>query len=355
MMSVFVIAEAGVNHNGDLDMAFRLIDQAVAAGADAVKFQTFKADRLATVRAPKAAYQNETTDSGESQHAMLRRLELAHDWHFRLIDHCRAQGIAFLSTPFELESLRFLTDHVKVDLLKLPSGEVPNGPLLLAAARSGRDIILSTGMATLGEVEQALQVLAFGYARAGMPTAEGLAEAYCSGDGQQALRRHVRLLHCTTEYPTPVAAVNLRAMETMARAFGLPVGLSDHTEGIAVSLGAVALGAEIIEKHFTLDRTLPGPDHKASLEPSELVALVGGVRMVEAALGSPVKTPAPAEQGNRRVVRKSLVAARDIRKGEVFSEENLDVKRPATGMSPMRYWDLLGQVAGRDYAPDEMI
>lgn len=357
MAGVLVIAEAGVNHNGDPDMAARLVEAAAEAGADMVKFQTFRADALATAEAPKAAYQNRTCDVGETQLDMLRRLELGLDAHRALVAQCRRLGIGFLSTPFDLGSVGLLAGDLGLDLLKLPSGEITNAPLLLASARAGARIILSTGMAGLGEVEAALGVLAFGYTRPA-DAASGVAafeDAFQSDEGQAALAAKVTLLHCTTEYPCPFDEANLRAMDTLAAAFGLPVGFSDHTEGVAVALAAVARGAMVVEKHFTLDRGLPGPDHRASIEPADLAALVRGIRQVEAALGDGRKRPTVSELPNRRVARKSLVALRPIAAGEPFSTENLGVKRPGGGISPMAYWDWLGRPASRAFAANEMI
>lgn len=353
----YIIAEAGVNHNGSLDMARRLVDVAAEAGADAVKFQTFRADKLVTGTAPKAAYQTRTTEAAESQREMIRKLELSKEAHHILIDHCRAAGIQFLSTPFDLESVELLAQTLDLPRLKLPSGEITNAPLLLAAARTGKPLILSTGMSTLREVQEALGALAFGYCAPpdAVPSAAAFPEAYASPAGQDSLKQKVTLLHCTTEYPAPFNEVNLRAMGTLAEAFGLPVGFSDHTEGIAVPLAAVALGAAIIEKHFTLDRTLPGPDHKASLEPGELREMVTAIRRVEEALGTGVKEPAPSEKKNMSVARKSLVAATAIATGEPFTRDNLAVKRPGTGITPFRYWEFLGRPATRGYEPDEEI
>jgi N-acetylneuraminate synthase len=353
----YVIAEAGVNHNGSLEQAIRLIDVAAAAGADAVKFQTFKADKLVSRAAPKADYQVRTTGAAESQHEMIRKLELDDAAHVMLITHCQATGIEFLSTPFDLESLDLLARRFDLSRIKLPSGDITNAPLLLAAARTGKPIILSTGMSTLGEVELALSVLAFGYSQAlsATPSMTAFQQAYGSEAGRKALCEKLTLLHCTTEYPAPFAEVNLRAMATLQQAFGLPVGYSDHTPGIAIPVAAVALGAVIIEKHFTLDRNLPGPDHKASLEPDELTQMMRSIREVEAAMGSPIKQPAPSELRNRPVARKSLVAARDIRKGELFTEENLAVKRPGDGISPNHFWDWLGKTAERDYQQDDKV
>ncbi len=339
---VYVIAEAGVNHNGDPDMARRLIDAAADAGADAVKFQTFRAEALVTEAAPKAAYQKVATDAGESQLAMLKRLELSPATHRHLAEHCRRRGIAFLSTPFDRESLRFLVEELGLKTLKIASGEITNGPLLLEAARSGRDIVLSTGMSTLGEVEDALGVLAFGFSEShAAPSRRAFRAAFDSAAGREALRERVVLLQCTSEYPAPASEANLRAMDAMHDAFGLGVGLSDHTAGIVVPIAAAALGAAIIEKHLTLDRSLPGPDHRASLEPGEFKDMVGAIRTVERALGDGVKAPMPSEMKNRDVVRRSLVALGPIGAGERFTEDNLGARRPGAGVSPMEYWEWL--------------
>ena len=299
-MSVYVIAEAGVNHNGDIAKALALVDVAATAGADAVKFQTFKASSVISVHAEKAAYQKQTTDAAESQVDMVAKLELSHADHAQLADRCRERGIAFLSTPFDLDSLEFLVTDMGLTTLKIPSGEITNAPLLLAAARSGRDIILSTGMSTIDEVRDALGVLAFGYSgdAEAKPDAGAFTRALERAD---ALQGKVTLLHCTTEYPTPYEDVNLRAMDSLREAFGLTVGLSDHTLGIAVAIAAVARGAQVIEKHFTLDRALPGPDHAASLEPDELTAMVAAIRATEAALGDGDKRLMPSESANRDV------------------------------------------------------
>jgi len=356
-MSVFIIAEAGVNHNGSHDMALALIDAAAEAGADAVKFQTFKAEAIAAAHAPKAGYQQQTTDAAESQLAMLRKLELDLDAHRKLMAHAQRRGIGFMSTPFDLASLRLLTHDLGLSRLKVPSGELTNVPLLYASAASGLPIILSTGMATLADVEQALAVLALGYLEPHhpRPSLEAAHQAYASDEGQFVLRHQVALLHCTTEYPAPLEDVNLRVMDTLAAAFGLPVGYSDHTPGITVPIAAAARGAVIIEKHFTLDRTLPGPDHAASLEPAELAQMVTAIRQVETALGRPIKALMPSEAPNRPIARKSLVAARAIAPGEPFSPDNLTVKRPGSGINAARYWDYLGKPAPRAYAPDELI
>lgn len=357
MPHTFVIAEAGVNHNGSIDMARGLIDVAAEAGADVVKFQTFRASEIVSRHAPKAEYQIRTTGADESQLDMVRKLQLSEADHETLIAHARNRDIGFLSTPFDVSSLRMLTQRFGLKTIKISSGEITNAPFLLEVARTGRRVILSTGMSTLAEVKMALSVLAFGYTVPldAKPGLDAFASAFTTDIGQAALRKHVSLLHCTTEYPAPYAEANLKAMDTLSRAFRLPVGLSDHTSGIHVPIAAVALGARIIEKHFTLDRNLPGPDHAASLEPTELKAMVQAIRDVEAALGDGIKQPTASERKNRDVARRSLVAARPLRAGQLLGPEDLTAKRPGTGLSPMEYWDRLGQPATRDYAADEPI
>lgn len=352
--SVFVIAEAGVNHNGSLERARALVRAAADAGADAVKFQTFKAEKVAAAAAPKAAYQMETTGAGESQLDMIRKLELP-DAAFRtLAADCRAAGIEFMSTPFDLGSLDFLVRETGLKRLKIPSGEITNGPFLLAAACAGLPLIVSTGMSTMEEIEDALGVIAYGLSGTReLPGRPAFAHAYAHWRG--ALAGRVTLLHCTTEYPAPYGEVHLRAMDAMRRRFGVPVGYSDHTPGLAVPIAAAALGAVAVEKHFTMDRALPGPDHAASLEPDELKDMVRAIRVIEAALGEEIKAPQPSERANMAVARRSLVAARPIRKGERFAPEMLDAKRPGTSLSPMRHWELLGTPAARDYATDDPI
>jgi N-acetylneuraminate synthase len=353
---VYVIAEAGVNHNGSLKRALQLVDVAADAGADAVKFQTFRAEDLASSAAPKAQYQKKTTGSGGSQLAMLKKLELSPAAHRALIARCRRRRIDFLSAPFDEASLRLLTDTLRLPVLKIPSGEITNGPLLLQAARSGRRIILSTGMSTLAEIEAALGVLAFGMSGSRLPPSrKRFARAYRSANGRRQLRQKVVVLHCVTDYPTPFKDVHLRAMHALRKAFGLPVGLSDHSLGIAVPIAAAALGACVVEKHITVDRDLPGPDHRASLEPAELAALVGGIRQVELALGEEAKRPGASELRNARPARKSLVAGRDIARGEVYSSLNVVAKRPAGGRSPLEFWSIEGRRASRDYRKNEPI
>jgi len=330
MPHVFIIAEAGVNHNGSFDLALKLIDSAKASGADAVKFQTFRADKLATRTAHKAAYQERTTAAEESQFEMLERLELDAVTHKRLIDYCRQLGIEFLSSPFDAESADLLAE-MDLPLFKIPSGEITNLPFLDHVARKGRPIILSTGMSTLGEIEEALTVL------------------------RAAGNKQITLLHCVTEYPAPYAEVNLRAMKTLRVAFGLPVGYSDHTPGIEIPIAAAALGAEVIEKHFTIDRSLPGPDHAASLEPGELQQMVTAIRHVEVALGDGIKAPATCELPNISVARKSVVAARSLIAGQRVTSEDLDIKRPGNGIAPGLKPMLIGRTLSSGIEKDEVL
>ena len=327
-----VIAEAGVNHNGDINLAKKLVDAAADAGADVVKFQTFQANQLVTEQAKKAAYQQQELGQSQGQLAMLQQLELKPERHRELINHCRKKKIEFLSTAFDLPSIELLAS-LNIKRWKIPSGEITNLPYLRQIGAQGQSVFLSTGMANLSEIEAALGVLE----QAGTPLSK------------------ITVLHCTTEYPAPPEEVNLRAMIIMAQAFGVAVGYSDHTEGIAVPIAAVAMGATVIEKHLTLDRNLPGPDHKASLEPDEFSALVQGIRTIELALGDGIKRPTPSEQANLPVVRKSLVAACPIRAGELFSEANLTTKRPGTGLSPMQWDYWIGRPASRDFVTDELI
>lgn len=331
-MKTLIIAEAGVNHNGDITMAKQLIAAAKSAGADIVKFQTFKTGNLVTQSADKAAYQKSTTGANESQYDMIRRLELSRADHEVLIEECSRHRIGFFSTAFDNESFDLLVS-LGLDMVKIPSGELTNLPLLRHMTRLGMPVMLSTGMATLGEIEAALEAIE----QAGTP------------------RQRITVLHCTTEYPAPMADVNLRAMVSMKAALGVEVGYSDHTPGIEIPVAAVALGARVIEKHFTLDRTLPGPDHQASLEPHELKAMVDAIRNVEVALGDGVKRPSASELKNKPIARKSLVAIRTIRAGESFSADNVGTKRPGTGISPMRWDEVMGRPAPRDFTVDELI
>lgn len=327
-----IIAEAGVNHNGDIKLAERLIDVAADAGADLVKFQTFSAEHLATQSAPKADYQNQTTDQAESQFAMLKQLELSAEMHEALIAQCQQRKIGFFSTGFDIKSLDYLA-LLGAERFKVPSGEITNLPYLRHVGGFGKPVILSTGMAALGEIEAALEVL----------------------ETAGTLRTQITVLHCNTEYPTPMQDVNLRAMCSIRDAFDVAVGYSDHTAGIEVPIAAVALGATVIEKHLTLDRNLPGPDDKASLEPDEFAAMVRAIRNIEQAMGDGIKRPSPSEAKNKPIARKSLVAAKPICAGEPFTAENVTAKRPGTGISPMRWDEVIGRVAGRDFVADELI
>lgn len=330
MSKIFIIAEAGVNHNGDINIAKKLIDVAVAAGADAVKFQTFKAENLVCRNAAKAAYQMETTDKSETQFEMLKKLELTPDMHEKLLDYCEQKSIMFLSTPFDIESLHYLIKF-GINIIKIPSGEITNYPLLREAGKTGKRIIISTGMSTLDEVKDAVKVL--------------------KDNGS----RDITVLHCNTEYPTPFEDVNLRAMITIKGALGIDVGYSDHTPDIEVPIAAAALGATVIEKHFTLDRNMEGPDHKASLEPDELREMVKAIRNIEKALGDGEKKPSESEKKNVNIVRKSIVAKCDIKAGEMFTENNLTTKRPGSGISPMQWNEVINQKANRNFRTDELI
>lgn len=353
--NVYIIAEAGVNHNGQRELAFALVDAAAAAGADAVKFQTFSAEKLASASAPKAAYQKKSTDAQESQLAMLKKLELPQEWHAELQAHARKQGIEFLSTAFDSESLAFLVE-LGVPTFKVPSGELTNAPLLWAFARSRKPLILSTGMATLSEVETALAVVAHALACDQEPSSlDEVWQCWSKPEHRQALQGHVTLLHCTSQYPTPAAEVNLRAMDTLADAFGLTVGYSDHTEGSLIPIAAVARGARVIEKHFTLDRNLPGPDHKASLEPDELKGMVTDIRALQLALGDGGKAPQPSEWDTRRAARQQVVVTNAISAGQVLQRSDLSTARCGRGLPPAMLWELVGQAASRDYLPGETI
>lgn len=355
MESVFIIAEAGINHNGDRDIAFQMVEAAAGAGVDAVKFQTFKTKNLVTRTAPKAAYQSETTNPKESQFEMLQKLELDQDTHHALKQFAEQNGLQFLSTAFDLESLAFLSNDLQLEILKIPSGEVTNGPLLLEYAKTGRELILSTGMANLDEIRQALAVLAFGLIGGKPPSINAFLKAYENDEGQTALRDRVTLLHCTTQYPAPLESINLRAMATLRDTFHLRVGYSDHSLGILVPCAATALGAVAIEKHFTLDCRSSGPDHSASLEPVELKQMVEAIRAIDVMLGDGDKIPRGDEIKNREIARKSLVSAQEISEGERFSPENMTAKRPGTGRSPMQYWSYLGNAAIKSYCADDLI
>jgi N,N'-diacetyllegionaminate synthase len=331
-MSVFIIAEAGVNHNGEINLAKKLIDVAIEARADAVKFQTFKADEVISSFAPMAEYQKKNLGKEETQLEMVKKLELSFEGFVELKNYCDEKSIMFLSTPFDIQSARFLRD-LGLEIFKIPSGEITNYPLLREIGSYRKKVILSTGMADLGEIEDAIDVLLeFG-----------------------TKREDITLLHCNTEYPTPMEDVNLRAIITLREAFKVNVGYSDHTLGIEIPIAAVALGATVIEKHFTLDKNLPGPDHKASLEPYELKAMVKAIRNIEKALGTGIKKPSKSEIKNINIARKSIVAKRNIKKGEIFTDENITTKRPGTGISPMKWNEVIGKRASRDFRKDEEI
>ncbi len=327
---VYIIAEAGVNHNGSLELAKKLVDIAAEAGADAVKFQTFVPENLVSKYAEKAEYQKETTDKAETQLEMLRKVMLKKEWHSILIDYAKKKGIQFISTPFDLESVDYLA-KLDLPLYKIPSGEITNLPYLEKVGKLGKPVILSTGMSILEEVREAVCILK----KNGCPK--------------------VSVLHCNTQYPTPYEDVNLRVMDGLRRELNVEVGYSDHTLGIEVPIAAVAMGAKIIEKHFTLDKTMDGPDHKASLEKDELVAMVRGIRNIEKAIGETDKRVTESEASNKDVARKSIVAKTDIKQGEVFSDSNITVKRPGTGISPMRWYEIIGKTALHDFKEDELI
>jgi N,N'-diacetyllegionaminate synthase len=329
-MGVYIIAEAGVNHNGSIELAKKLVDKAKDAGADCIKFQTFKANKIASKNAKKADYQLESTDAEESQLAMLTRLELSFDEFVELNKYCLSKNIEFLSTGFDFDSIDFL-HSLGMEKWKIPSGDITNLPYLIKIAKLNKPVILSTGMSTLEDIRAAVKALKE------------------NGSGE------ITILHCTTEYPTPFEDVNIAAMETIKKEFELPIGYSDHTRGIEIPIAAVALGAAVIEKHFTLDRSMDGPDHKASLEPDELKAMVSSIRNVEKAIGNSTKQPAKSEEKNIIIARKSIIANCSIKKGELFTEDNLTVKRPGNGISPMKWFDVLGKTATRDFEVDELI
>lgn len=332
MNKVFIIAEAGVNHNGSVEIAKKLIDVAVEAGADAVKFQTFKAEKLVSKNTQKAEYQKQTTDKNESQFEMIKKLELDIEAHEKLITYCKTRNIMFLSTPFDHDSINLL-NNLGLEVFKIPSGEITNLPYLRHIGNLNKKVILSTGMANLGEIESALDIL--------------------SSAGTK--RENITVLHANTEYPTPIEDVNLKAMVTIGNAFGVKFGYSDHTLGIEVPIAAVALGASVVEKHFTLDKNMEGPDHKASLEPDKLKAMVSAIRNIVKALGSGIKKPSKSELKNMHMARKSIVAIRDIKMGEILNEGNLAIKRPGSGISPMRWDEIMGTIAKKDYKEDELI
>lgn len=330
MQRTFIIAEAGVNHNGDIEIAKKMIDAASAAGADAVKFQTFKAERIVAINAPKAEYQIENTNNTESQYQMLKKLEIDKETHLELMEYCKEKNIMFLSTPFDIDSVHMLVE-LGIEIIKIPSGEITNLPYLREVARQKKKVILSTGMSNMQEVKDAVDIL------------------------RQNGTEDITVLHCNTQYPTPMEDVNLRAMISMREELELPVGYSDHTQGIEVPIAAAAMGATVVEKHFTLDKTMEGPDHKASLEPDELSEMVKAIRNIEKALGDGNKNITESEKDNLSIVRKSIVAACRIEKGELFTEKNLTVKRPGNGISPMKWDEIIGKVSDKTYEVDEVI
>ena len=328
----FIIAEAGVNHNGSIELAYKLIDKARDGGADAVKFQSFKADKLVSSKAEKAEYQKQTTEVRESHYEMIKKLELSLDDHYKLIEYCKKVGIKFLSSPFDLDSIELL-EELRLDIFKIPSGEIINLPYLRKIGKLNKNVILSTGMSDLGEIEDALNVLV--------------------ENGTDINK--IIVLQCNTEYPTPYEDVNLKAMLTIKNSFGVKVGYSDHTKGIEVPIAAVALGAEVIEKHFTLDRNMEGPDHKASLVPNELKDMVFAIRNIEKSLGSGIKKASKSELKNKPIARKSLIAVKEIKKGELFTEKNIGIKRPGNGISPMRWDEVIGKISNKEYCVDDLI
>lgn len=330
MQRTFIIAEAGVNHNGDIEIAKKMIDAASAAGADAVKFQTFKAERIVSINAPKAEYQIENTNNTESQYQMLKKLEIDKETHLELMEYCKEKNIMFLSTPFDIDSVHMLME-LGIEIIKIPSGEITNLPYLREVARQKKKVILSTGMSNMQEVKEAVDII------------------------RQNGSEDITVLHCNTQYPTPMEDVNLRAMISMREELELPVGYSDHTQGIEVPIAAAAMGATVVEKHFTLDKTMEGPDHKASLEPDELSEMVKAIRNIEKALGDGNKNKTESEKDNLSIVRKSIVAACRIEKGELFTEKNLTVKRPGNGISPMKWDEIIGKVSDKTYEVDEVI
>jgi N,N'-diacetyllegionaminate synthase len=329
-MKTFIIAEAGVNHNGDIELAKKLIEKAAWAGADAIKFQSFKAEKLVSKYAEKAEYQKITTGKNETQFQMIKKLELDYNKHEELKEYCEKHNILFLSSAFDLESIDLLK-KLGMNIWKIPSGEITNYPYLKKIGELKEKVILSTGMANLGEIEDAIKVL------------------------KESGTENITVLHCNTEYPTPMEDVNLKAMLTIKEAFKVKVGYSDHTLGIEIPIAAVAMGAEIIEKHFTLDKKMEGPDHKASLEPEELKSMVEAIRNIEKAMGNGVKLPSKSEEKNKNIARKSIVAIKNIKKGEIFTEENIGIKRPGRGISPMKWDEVLGKIAKKDFNEDELI
>ena len=354
-MNIYIIAEAGVNHNGRLDAAIELAKEAKKAGADAVKFQSFKTENLVTRDAKKAEYQSKNTANDDSQFEMLKKLELSYAEQTELYHLCNEIGIDFLSTAFDFESLDFLSNQIKIQTLKISSGDLTNGPLLYEFGKTGKNIILSTGMSNLQEIEDALSIIAYGLLKKEHPSEENFKESFKSTQGQSILKKKVSLLHCTTEYPAPLDEINLRAMKTLKEKFDLKIGYSDHSEGILVSILAASFGAQVIEKHFTLDKNLEGPDHTSSLTTNELKEMIVSIRNIERIMGDEAKKPTKSELKNRPIARKSLVALENIREGQAFIKDNITVKRPGTGVSPIKFWDILNTKSKKAYKKDEVI
>lgn len=356
MKNTYIIAEAGVNHNGSIEMAKELIKVAKEAGVDAVKFQTFHAENLVTKEAMQADYQVENLGEATSQYEMLKKLELSFDEFISLKNYCDEIGIEFLSTPFDHDSVDFLVDELQMQTVKIPSGELTNSPFIHYIATKQKKMIISTGMATVDEIHEALAFVAYGLARPDTDVSiERVHSFYKTKEAKDILKKFVTVLHCTTEYPAPVETINLKAINQLSKELGLPIGFSDHSQGITIPIASISIGATVIEKHFTLNRALPGPDHIASLEPSELTAMVEGIRQVERALGTGIKQPTVNEMKNRVAARKSIVASADIKQGEILNKSNIAIKRPGKGMSPSKYWSLLGKKATKSYQRDEQI
>ncbi len=353
---VYVIAEAGVNHNGSLDLAYELVDQASKIGANAIKFQTFITENVLTINTQKAPYQSKLTDANETQWDMIKKLELKFSDFEKLYKYSQKKEIEFLSTPFDTKSLNFLTSKLKLQTIKIPSGEITNLPFILEIAKCANNIILSTGMSNLSDIELALATIAFGLLREDKEkNIRNFYNAYYSVKGQNLIKQKVKILHCTTEYPAPYDEINLRAIQTLKNTFNTKVGYSDHTKGIHIPLAAVTLGAEIIEKHFTIDKNLPGPDHKSSIETKEFAMLVKNIKELKMSLGSGVKLPTVNEINNRNIIRKFIVANKDIKKGEIFSEKNLTIKRSQLGLEPKFLWEIIGKKAEKNYLKDHLI
>lgn len=355
MANIKIIAEAGVNHNGSINTAYELIDAAHNAGADIVKFQTYRTENLVTRETKQAKYQVENTKKMESQYDMLKRLELSYVEFEKLKDYCDKKGIEFMSTGFDHESIDFLLNNLKQRAFKISSGDLTNAPLLFYIASKRVNIILSTGMATTDEIHKALSYIAYGLSGQKDMSANKVKEFYSGKKAKNLLSQYVTVLHCTTEYPTPVSEVNLNTLDYLKKELQLPIGFSDHTEGILFPLVAAGKGVTVIEKHFTLDKSMPGPDHKASLNPPELKEMITKLKLVEKGLGSKEKVVSSSELENRKVARKSIVASEEIKNGEQFSVDNLDVKRAGSGISPFLFWDYIGEKADRNYQKDELI